>query len=703
MANYFNKYKNVKFNDIYIEDVCEIQDISEPLLTSMDISTLNIPGVDGEKFNGSKKNSYSIEITVLIDCDTQEEYDQKLEELKDIFDVYEPKAFYKDKDKFIMAIPSEEIEPQEKYALYSREFKITLFCLEPYYYNNDIKVFEAEKGKVIIKNRGKRPVYPLISIGFSKDAYFAQVELKSTGEKILVGKYPKLSLSSQTNTNNVLYNNCESVSGFIDSSASIDSDRTGGGNITTTSSGKGVCMSSPGTGETTWKGICKRLNLSKEVDEFELTCNISHNSTGINGDPTTFSTNEENIITGKKETYYKVTASTLNYRTGPGTNYKKIGSLKKGFKIYGGIVTKGWLKFSYNSKTCYCSTKYLTKMTEDNTVTETRKNFITMSDDHDKTSVNLREEPTKSSKLLASIPIGTVIRCITSTVYTDSTSSVRKYYKLANKYNGYIGYVATGNLVEASNASVEYPESESYNTADDKVGIIELYGFDTNGKKLFVLGMYDDNAYYEYTYPKCIIGSKVVLEDNTTIPEPKKKYETNTSNDDTTIKVTNLLSGKLGKWNDFWGKWRISRKKINNVYQWDVEVQKIEDGVVTKSQKVLNIKHSDLPEEKLSYVVLYIGTTGTMQKSSAMGLTHIECNEINPTTEIETNIAYFKTGDLLEIDSDNTRNIYLNGTERNDLVDIGSRFFTLSSGEEEISVYSNDNDISTSVAIREKY
>ena len=224
MANYFDKYKYVKFNDIYIEDICEIQDISEPLLTSRKIDTLDIKSVDGEIFNGSKKNSYKIEITVLIDCDTQEEYNHKLEELKDTFDVDEPKAFFKTEDKFIFAIPSEEIEPQEKEVLYSREFKITLFCPEPYYYSKDIKVFENEDddvSKVIVANEGKKPVYPLISIGISKDAYLAQVELKSTGEKILVGKYPKLSLTSQTNSNRVLYNKCESVSDFIDSSAAI--------------------------------------------------------------------------------------------------------------------------------------------------------------------------------------------------------------------------------------------------------------------------------------------------------------------------------------------------------------------------------------------------------------------------------------------------------------------------------------------------
>lgn len=62
MANYFDKYKYVKFDDIYIGDFCEIQNITEPLLTSLDIDTLNIKTVDGETFNGCKKSAFTIEL-----------------------------------------------------------------------------------------------------------------------------------------------------------------------------------------------------------------------------------------------------------------------------------------------------------------------------------------------------------------------------------------------------------------------------------------------------------------------------------------------------------------------------------------------------------------------------------------------------------------------------------------------------------------
>lgn len=706
MANYFDKYKNVKYNDIRLEDFCHIQDISEPLLTSRTINTLDIRSVDGGRFNGSKKNSYKITITVLIDCDTQEEYDDSLEQLKNTFDVNEPKAFYKDEDKFIMAITDEEIEPQEKVLPYSREFKISLFCPSPYYYSSDIKVFENKDddiNTVIADNEGKNPVCPIINIGFSKDTHFAQVELSSTGEKILVGKYPQLELSSTTKSNRVLADNCETTSNWINSSASIDSDRTTGGTLAMNSD---VMIGTVPNGDTTWKGVCVRQNLTKAVDEFKLSCYMHHKSNGVNGDPTKpkYKNEQETVISGSKTTYYKVTCSSLNVRSGAGTSYKKIGTLAKGYKIKNGTLSNGWVKFTYNNKTGYCSSKYLTKIVEDNTVTQTECNFVIITDSKsENVSAYLRESAQKSSKALTKIPTGTKVRCIIKE-YKDTASGL-VYYKLSKKYNGYMGYIATGNLVKAENAIFEYDASEAEDTADDKMGIVELYGFDANGSQLFCLGMYDDNAWYEYTYPKCRIGSKTVLKDTTTVPKPKTG--TVISKDDSgnaTVTVSNKLSGRLGDWNRFYGKWIITREKVNNQYVWTVEVQKIKDGVTLKTQKTTNIKYNDLPTGALSYVVLYIGVNDTtLDKASAMDFTDIKVDELNPKEEtVNKNVTYFKEGDILEIDCENHR-CYLNDESCDDLVDIGSRYFELPTGEQEIKIYSDDSETSTSLVMREKY
>ena len=715
MANYFDKYKYVKYNDIYLSDICEIQDIQFPLLSSRMIDTLDIPSIDGEIFNGSKYNSYKIKITVLIDCDTQEEYNDKIKILKETFDVNEPKPFYINQDKFILAMTDDEIEPQEKQALYSREFIINLFCPNPYFYSNSIKGVESTYKNIKVVNEGNRPIFPIISVGFSTDAYFAQLELKETGQKILVGKYPTLGLTTMSHSTRVLYDKCETTSSWVDSSASIDADRTGGGTLAITNDGKGIRLNSPGSGETTWKGACVRQNLTSAVDEFKLSCNIYHNSIGTNGDPTVFYSDKSNtsstIVSGSKTTFYQVTCSSLNVRTGPGTNYKKLGTLTKGYKIKNGTLSNGWVKFNYNNKDGYCSNKYLTKKVEDNTkkVTETttEENMMAYNTTGKGYGTNLLESPKNGAKILCSIPTGTILRIISSKKYRhdykiDGKSYYKEFYKLAKKYNGYSGYVSTSNLLKANEVTIEYDEIEGIETADDKTGIIEVYGFDINGGKIFSLGMYDDNKWYEYTYPKATIGNKTVLKDTTKIPEPQKKRTTTGSDGDKTVTISNRLSDKLGGWNEFWGTWTISRKKVKGAYIWDVQVQKIKDGNIIKTQKSINLKSNNFPTEKLSYIVLYIGTTGDMEKSSAMALTHIAIDEINPKTEEEKNVTYFKEGDILEIDCQ-THTAYLNDEECNHLIDAGSRFFELPTGESNIKINSNDDSIVTSVIYREKY
>ena len=58
-----------------------------PILPSNKISTLDIASRDGEIYNGKKYESYVIEIDILIDCDTKEELNEKLKDIRDIFDV----------------------------------------------------------------------------------------------------------------------------------------------------------------------------------------------------------------------------------------------------------------------------------------------------------------------------------------------------------------------------------------------------------------------------------------------------------------------------------------------------------------------------------------------------------------------------------------------------------------------------------------
>ena len=64
------------------------------------------------------------------------------------------------------------------------------------------------------------------------------------------------------------------------------------------------------------------------------------------------------------EDLYMVTCRTLNVRLGGSTGYAKIGTLSRG-TIVSGELENGWLKFTYNDQTAYCSADYLAKVDGD--------------------------------------------------------------------------------------------------------------------------------------------------------------------------------------------------------------------------------------------------------------------------------------------------------------------------------------------------
>ena len=66
--------------------------------------------------------------------------------------------------------------------------------------------------------------------------------------------------------------------------------------------------------------------------------------------------------TTTKALTYQVNASQLKVRSGPGTTYSTLGKLAKGAKETG-VIEDGWLKFTYNNVTAYCSATYLTPET----------------------------------------------------------------------------------------------------------------------------------------------------------------------------------------------------------------------------------------------------------------------------------------------------------------------------------------------------
>lgn len=67
-------------------------------------------------------------------------------------------------------------------------------------------------------------------------------------------------------------------------------------------------------------------------------------------------------VMGILSTKYRVTATELNVRSGPGTGYSSIGTLKRGAIIKVKSISNGWAKFTFAGQTAYVSAEYLERV-----------------------------------------------------------------------------------------------------------------------------------------------------------------------------------------------------------------------------------------------------------------------------------------------------------------------------------------------------
>ena len=70
---------------------------------------------------------------------------------------------------------------------------------------------------------------------------------------------------------------------------------------------------------------------------------------------------EDNSTPTETTTKYVVNADSLNVRSGPGTNYSILGSVKSGTVINVYSITNGWAKIKYNNAVGYVSASYIKK------------------------------------------------------------------------------------------------------------------------------------------------------------------------------------------------------------------------------------------------------------------------------------------------------------------------------------------------------
>lgn len=715
MYNYFN------FNGTQINDLAIVTSIEKPYIPEKSIDTINVSSRDGEIFDGAKYDPISIPISLVVIGDNEEDYKTRVQCLHDLLSTKQevPIKFCENITIYGMLKGSLKVKKKNSMSGYA---DIELICHTPYSYSDNVQAYNAEDNAqtVVVENNGELATLPYVSIGFGADAHFAQLQNNKTGEKILVGDYPQLQLSTTKSEQTlILHDPCTSVGTLIQSGANINSGRGTDGSFTISSGGESFILSELGNSSEKIKGACARIALSKNIDDFKVMVRMQCRSSGINGDPNNIKSEQEKVnetvVTGDKSYYYEVTANGLNYRTGPGTNYTSKGIIPKGTKLTEVTIQNGWAKIKYKTKTYYVYAKYLKKKVKDNSKS-TVQTF---------TVANMLLVPTKTltgasgvvytkpnlgSKVECTIPYGTTLRIIQRTytyTYTDSNNSKQtvKFYRIYKPWkdkNGknHYGYVNVDNLKGYAGVdnSVDYSDDPAY--ADHKTGIAEVYGFDINGTQIFRLYLGDINQYFEYNQAEVSVSKNSILKTSNTTP---KEYTDKTVDANGKTVTNHYMSGQYGSWNDANAYFTLTRKKTGKYYVYSAQVQKNDDGTFTQSVSANNKRSNEYSTEPLSYLAIYIGTMADkLENACGVGISDIKVYELNPESEEISNIKYFESGDKLDLDFENG-DCYLNNELRNDLVDIGSSYFTVDEGETTLQVVSDDTSASLGVLIREKW
>ena len=715
MYNYFN------FDGNQINDLAIVTSIEKPYIPEKSIDTISVSSRDGEIFDGAKYDPISIPISLAIIGNDENDYKTRVQCLHDILSTKQevPIKFCENITIYGMLKGAFKVKKKNSMSGYA---DIELICHTPYSYSDNVQAYNAEDNAqtVVVENNGELPTLPYVSIGFGADAHFAQLQNNKTGEKMLIGDYPQLQLSTTKKDQTlILHNPCESVGTLIQSGANINSGRGTDGSFTISASGNSFILSELGSSTEKIKGACARINLSKNIDDFKVMVRMQCRSSGINGDPNNIKSEQEKVketvVTGGKTPYYVVNASGVNYRTQPSTKGKSQGIIPKGTKLTDVTMANGWAKIKYKTKTYYVSSKYLSKQVKDNsksTVQEfTVANMLLVPT---KTltgaSCVVYTKPNLGSKVECTIPYGKTLRIIQRTytyTYTDSNNSKQtvKFYRIYKPWkdkNGkkHYGYINVDNLKGYAGVdnSVDYSDDPDY--ADHKTGIAEVYGFDINGTQIFRLYLGDINEYFEYNQAEVSISKKSILKTSNASP----KEHTDKTVDADGKQVTNhYMSGQYGSWNDANAYFTLTRKKTGKNYVYSAQVQKNDNGKFTKSVSANNKRSSEYSTNTLSYLAIYIGTMADkLENACGVGISDIKVYELNPESEEISNIKYFEAGDKLDLDFENG-DCYLNNELRNDLVDIGSSYFTVDEGETTLQVVSDDKSASLGVLIREKW
>lgn len=659
----------LKYNDIIVSDFAGFGTVAAemPPVPEHDLITKTVNGRNGDLFFSGRDKSREITLTFNVRTTTAEDYIQTTNDLKDCFKIKEPSKLYLGtEDRYINAIV-ETYNYSDVFIAensYYGEGEIKFYCADPYFYKGDVKIYD-ELSEDELDNEGDVETYPKIAVEFSEESTFLQVD--SDNGSILLGNYPRVGLEDATPEKLIIDEKCESLSAWTSTGNVVD-EGAAGDTLVISEFGHMFSPNITSSGDG-WHGACYRRNLPENTKNFEVTGYFLFYSDywDSNGGGSSGSTNQ-----------YKITANpTLNIRSGRGTSYKKLGSIPYGKIVTITDISGGWGKVTYNGVTGYIYMSYTKQQAT------TSYNYRTTA------NLNMRSGRGTKYKILNTIPKG-------ASLNITSISGGWGYTSYGSK-KGYVSMKYVTKLASSSAITIigkDTSDKAEENTADSaKMGLLELYGFDSQNNKLFKCQLLDNNYYYKHTTPSIYIGSTKVLTDATTCPAPKTK----TDEDGNKIKIDSGESGS--SWNHFYGNFNI--KRVNGT--WRVKLNKrTYNNEITKTIMADNLTNSKYPTGDLAYVVIYMAGYGSYTVQN-MAMNALYITNHTPETPEEFNQILFESGDIVNIDCENNT-VTKNGENFMQYLDIGSTFFSLNPGKNDVSVATScEGQVSAAISFTEKF
>lgn len=552
----------------------------------------------------------------------------------------------------------------------------------------------AQKQYINFNNNGGTSTYPVIKAQFFDKAHFFQCT-DAYGRAVLVGTPPNLDMPNKPTSPVILNDQCTTLEGWNTVGNVLDGDvqRTIDGSLTINKNGYAITCSNYGSsGEgIVWHGGAGRKNLSREVTDFKVEVEMEHSSGGtLNTVSSTPSGGSSDSTTSGAN--YTVTASpSLNIRKGKGTGYAVVGSIPKGKKIKVTSISGGWGYTTYNGKSGYIYMAHTKAISSTSSSGGGGSSSTTTVKYKTNANINVRKgrgtNYVSTGKILAG--------------KTLNVSSIKNGWGYVS-YGGVKGYVYMKNLTKVKSRATAYKDEHETDkeTKEDRMGRMELYGFDKNGQKLFKVLMRDTSSYYEYSEPEIWIGSTLELSDGKSTPNAK----TITVKEDDKNVTKKIDSGSYGDWNEFKGKFTVERKTKDDKQYWNIKVEKMgNNGLVSKKIEYTGLQNSTkYPTGALANIVIWFGKHEDDIAVDVQNICNIKVTDVTSTPPYVGNEAIFKKGDELIVDFEE-QGVYLNGVNFLNQLDIGSQFFTVPSGHSQVTCRTDTEKMSVFGEYRERW